>query len=108
MVDTRIDSMVGFVDIKNIDWNIPKAEPGAFMAAAHEGKRLASKALEAITRHGFDELKFDKLLIRTHEGNTGARREVERYGYRFESTVRKDYRTTADVIVDLLYYSRVR
>lgn len=108
LVDTRTGGMAGFVDIKNIDWNIPKAELGAFMDAAHEGKGLASKALAAITRHCFDELKFDKLLIRTHEGNAGARRVVERNGYQLEGTVRKDYRTTAGVVVDLMYYGKVR
>jgi RimJ/RimL family protein N-acetyltransferase len=108
LVDTRTDHMVGFVDIKNIDWNIPKAELGAYMDAAHQGQGLASKALEAITRYGFDVLKFDKLLIRTHAGNTGARRVIMKNGYELEGTVRKDYRTTAGVVVDLLYYGKVR
>jgi ribosomal-protein-serine acetyltransferase len=78
------------------------------MDAAHEGQGLASKALEAITRHCFDVLALDKLLIRTHEGNLGARRVVERNGYLLEGTVRKDYRTTAGVVVDLMYYGKVR
>lgn len=108
LVEQRTDRMVGFVDIKSIDWNIPKAELGAFMDAAYEGQGLATKALQAITRHGFDVLKFDKLLIRTHEGNAGARRVIERNGYQLEGTVRKDYRTTAGVVVDLMYYGRVR
>ena len=108
LVDERMDRMVGFVDIKNIDWKIPKAELGAFIDAAHEGQGLASKALEAITRHCFDELKLDKLLIRTHEANIGARRVVEKNGYELEGTVRKDYPTTAGVVVDLMYYGRVR
>jgi ribosomal-protein-serine acetyltransferase len=108
LVDMRTDRMVGFVDVKSIDWKIPKAELGAFMDAAHEGQGLASKALEAITRYCFDELKLDKLLIRTHEGNVGARRVVEKNGYQLEGTVRKDYRTTAGVVVDLMYYGKVR
>jgi ribosomal-protein-serine acetyltransferase len=108
LVDTRTNDLVGFVDIKNIDWNIPKAELGAFMDAAYEGQGLASKALEAITRYAFDVLHVDKLLIRTHEGNNGARRVVEKNGYQLEGTVRKDYRTTAGVVVDLMYYGRVR
>lgn len=108
LVHQDTDELVGFVDIKNIDWNIPKAELGAFMDAAHEGRGLASQALAAITRHGFEEMKFDKLLIRTHHGNTGARRVIEKNGYELEGTVRKDYRTTAGVVVDLMYYGKVR
>lgn len=108
LVDTRTGRMVGFVDIKNIDWSIPKAELGAFVDAAHEGQGLASRALEAITHYCFDGLKLDKLLIRTHESNTGARRVVERNGYELEGRVRKDYRTTSGMVVDLLYYGKVR
>ena len=53
LVDTDTDRMAGFVDIKSIDWEYPKAELGAFMDAAYEGRGLASKALAAITRYGF-------------------------------------------------------
>ena len=108
VVDTRTGGMAGFVDIKNIDWKIPKAELGAFMDSNYERQGIASKALEAITRHCFDTLALDKLLIRTHEGNTGARKVIERNGYQLEGTVRKDYRTTAGVVVDLMYYGKVR
>lgn len=102
------DAMVGFVDIKNIDWNIPKAELGAFMDAAHEGQGLASRALESITHHCFDVLGMEKLLIRTHEGNTGARKVIERNGYTLEGIVRKDYKTTSGAVVDLMYYGKLR
>jgi RimJ/RimL family protein N-acetyltransferase len=106
--DVSNGAMAGFVDIKNIDRNIPKAELGAFMDASYQGQGIASKALEAITRHCFEDEKFDKLLIRTHASNIGARKVIERNGYQLEGTVRKDYRTTAGVVVDLLYYGRIR
>ena len=108
LVDTRTGGTAGLVDIKNIDRSIPKAELGAFMDAAYEGQGLASHALQAITRHCFDVLGIDKLLIRTHEGNLAARKVIERNGYQLEGKVRKDYRTTAGEVVDLLYYGKVR
>lgn len=108
VIDTRTGGTAGLVDIKNIDRSIPKAELGAFMDEAYEGKGLASQALDAITRHCFETMGFDKLLIRTHEGNIGARKVIERNGYQLEGKVRKDYRTTAGEVVDLLYYGRIR
>jgi ribosomal-protein-serine acetyltransferase len=108
VVDTRTNTMVGFVDVKNIDWNIPKAELGAYMDAEHEGQGIASRALAAITQHCFEELGMDKLLIRTHERNTGARRVIEKNGYTQEGLVRRDYKTTSGEVVDLLYYGKVR
>lgn len=108
VIDMRSNTMVGFVDVKNIDWSIPKAELGAFMDADYEGKGIASRALAAITRYCFEELAMDKLLIRTHESNTGARRVIEKNGYVLEGIVRKDYKTTAGVVVDLMYYGHTR
>ncbi|MBP6391722.1 MAG: GNAT family N-acetyltransferase [Flavobacteriales bacterium] len=108
LVDSRTGRMAGFVDIKSIDWKIPKAELGAFMDASYEGQGIASQALAAITYHGFHVLGFDKLLLRTHESNTGSRRVAEKNGYLLEGTIRKDYRTTKGEVVDLMYYGRVR
>ncbi len=108
VVDRRTDHMLGFVDVKNIDWNIPKAELGAYMDAGHEGLGIASQALAAITRYCFEDLGMVKLLIRTHERNSGARRVIEKNGYEREGLVRKDYKTTSGEVVDLLYYGKVR
>jgi ribosomal-protein-serine acetyltransferase len=106
--DERTHTLAGFVDLKSIDWAIPKADIGSFMDGGYEGQGLASWALGAITKHGFEELELDKLLLRTHESNTGSRRVAEKNGYQLEGTIRKDYRTTSGRVVDLMYFGKVR
>jgi RimJ/RimL family protein N-acetyltransferase len=104
IVDTSTKKLAGFVDIKNIDWNIPKAELGCFIDKDYEGKGIGAKALTAITAYCFDELRLHKLLLRTHETNTGSRKIAERNGFQLEGVIRSDYKTTSGVRVDLMYY----
>jgi ribosomal-protein-serine acetyltransferase len=102
--DTK--ELVGFVDIKNIDWDIPKAELGFYTDRNYAGKGISSKAFKLIIKHCFDELSFGKLYLRTHENNLPARRLAEKCGFEIEGRIRKDYKTTSGEIVDLIYYGR--
>ena len=45
IIETINNEMIGFFDVKNIDWNIPKAEIGYFIDKNHKGKGIAKKAL---------------------------------------------------------------
>src|SRR5688572_22179508 len=49
---------IGFIDIKSIDWNIPKAEMGYFIDANYEGRGIISKAFAYIVSHCFEDLKM--------------------------------------------------
>jgi RimJ/RimL family protein N-acetyltransferase len=53
IIDTINNQMIGFFDVKNIDWNIPKAEIGYFIDKNHTGKVIAKKALNGIVSHFF-------------------------------------------------------
>jgi RimJ/RimL family protein N-acetyltransferase len=97
-------NLVGYVDVKSIDWNIPKAELGFFIDAGYEGKGIISRAVAKIVEHCFETLKMKKLFLRTHEKNTGSRRVAEKNGFILEGIIKSDYKTTSGVIVDLMYY----
>jgi RimJ/RimL family protein N-acetyltransferase len=107
IVDNITGSFVGFLDIKNIDWNIPKGELGCFIDKKYEGKRISAKAFSLFTNHCFTEFGFNKLFLRTHEKNLAARRLAEGCGFEIEGTIRRDYKTTEGELVDLLYYGKL-
>ena len=44
IVDTDKNQLAGFLDLKNIDWNLPKSEVGCYMDEAYAGKGIAQKA----------------------------------------------------------------
>lgn len=107
IIDQTNGEIAGFLDIKHIDWNIPKAELGSYTDEAYAGKGMTTKAFEIFTEHCFKELGFAKLFLRTHETNIAAQKVAERCGFELEGRIRKDYKTTAGDIVDLLYYGRI-
>lgn len=108
VIDITNDKIAGFIDVKNIDWNIPKAELGCFVDKDYENKGLSSRALETVIDHLFEEYKFAKLFLRTHESNASARKLAEKCGFEMEGRIRKDYKTTKGELVDLIYYGRLK
>jgi ribosomal-protein-serine acetyltransferase len=107
VVNDHNNSLIGFIDIKNIDWNIPKGELGYFIDEEYSNKGIFKKALQVFTDFCFSEYGFNKLFLRTHESNYSARKIAERCGFELEGTIRRDYKTTAGELVDLLYYGKL-
>lgn len=107
IVDNSNDKIAGFIDLKNIDWSIPKSELGCYMDEHYANKGIATKAFRLFCDFCFTGYKFQKLFSRTHQSNTAARRMLEKSGFEIEGTIRRDYKTTSGEIVDLIYYGRI-
>jgi len=107
ITDVDTNEFVGLIDVKNIDWNVPKAELGAFIDARYESKGIVTKATHFVVDHIVKEFEFIKLLCRANRRNTGSIAVILKNGFKFEGTIRNDYRTTKGEIVDLNYYGRV-
>lgn len=107
VIDSSSGNMIGYIDIKNIDWTIPKAELGCFIDETYAGKGISTKGLKLVIDYLFKELKFNKLYLRTHHANTGSRKIAEKNGFTLEGTIRMDYKTTKGELVDLMYYGRL-
>lgn len=102
--NTLNNELVGFFDVKNIDWNIPKAEIGYFIDTKYLGKGLASQFLEVVTHYYMNTLGFNKILLRIHEENISSIKVAENCGFVKEGSIRKDYKKTNGEIVDMLYF----
>jgi RimJ/RimL family protein N-acetyltransferase len=98
------DRIAGFIDVKNIDWTIPKAELGCFIDLDYEGKGVSYKSLALVIGHLLTTHRFRKLLIRTHPTNLPARALAEKCSFEKEGVIRRDYKTTKGELVDLVYY----
>nr|WP_321234223.1 GNAT family protein [uncultured Psychroserpens sp.] len=107
IADIETNAFVGLVDVKNIDWNVPKAELGSFIDTRYEGQGITSKATNLVVDYIVNEYKFIKLLCRASSRNKGSIAVILKNGFELEGTIRKDYRTTKGEIVDLNYYGRV-
>lgn len=108
IIDTTTNTLIGYTDIKNIDWNIPKAEIRYFIDRDYESKRIISKAVTRIIEYCFTELKLRKIFLRTHESNIASIRIAEKHGFAQEGIIRSDYKTTRGKIIDVIYYGLLR
>src|ERR1043165_5824363 len=104
VTDNANDALIASIQIKSLDWRIPKAELGYYVDADHEGKGIVTKAVSKIITYGFEELGLFKMFIRTHEHNISSRKVAEKNGLIYEGTIRADYKTTGGDIVDIMYY----
>lgn len=107
ITDISTGQFVGLVDVKNIDWNVPKAELGSFIDNRYEGKGIVTKATNLVVDYIVEKHKFLKLLCRANSRNKGSIAVILKNGFELEGTIRKDYRTTKGEIVDLNYYGRI-
>lgn len=107
IIDVATNEFVGLVDVKNIDWNVPKAELGSFIGTNYEGKGIATEATSLVVDHLIETYHFKKLLCRANSRNIGSINVILKNGFELEGTIRNDYRTTKGEVVDLNYYGRV-
>ncbi len=108
LTEDQTGKIVGYLDLKNIDWSIPKSEVGCYIDELYAGKGITTKAFSVFCEFCFKAYGFEKLFLRTHETNTSARRVAEKCGFEKEGVLRKDYKTSSGELVDLIYYGRLR
>lgn len=106
--DNTNKSIVGFIDLKNIDWSIPKSELGFFIDQDYTGKGITTKAVKTLCAFCFNSYGFQKIFLRTHPSNISAIAVAEKCGFELEGTIRKDYKTTSGKLVDLNYYGLLK
>ncbi|WP_452602620.1 GNAT family N-acetyltransferase [Pontimicrobium sp. MEBiC06410] len=107
IIDTTTNDFVGLVDVKNIDWSIPKAELGLFIDKHYEGKGITTKAMRLVIKSIISKYHFKKLLCRASSKNLGSISVILKNNFKLEGTIRRDYKTTKGEIVDLNYYGRI-
>ena len=106
-MDNLTNEFVAFIDLKNLDWSIPKTEIGCYTDKKIAGRGMTTKAMKLFVDYCFKNFEFKKIYLRTHHSNKAAQIVAEKCGFELEGTIRKDYITTAGEIVDLMYYGRL-
>ncbi len=107
IIDKSNNNFIGFIDLKNLDWSIPKTEIGCYTDEQYTAKGITTKALQLFIEFASTEFAFKKIFLRTHHSNKPAIAIAEKCGFELEGTLRMDYKTTSGKIVDLLYYGKL-
>lgn len=107
LIHQKSKKAVGLIDFKNIDWNVPKAEVGAFIDVDSEGKGLISKVGSLLIDTLAKQYQFKKIYCRAAPENKRSINSILRYGFELEGTLRRDYKTTNGRLIDLNYYGKL-
>jgi len=74
---------------------------GYWLGAAYTGRGLATRAVRALARHGFDELGLVRVEARVEVSNAASRAVLERVGFRREGVLRSAAVVDEVVVGDL-------
>ncbi len=105
--DVKSNGLIGLIDVKNINWNIPKAELGCFIDSYYANSGIASQLLPLFVEKLVQQYRFKKLLCRISPDNPSSIQVALKSGFEFEGTIRRDYKTTSGKIVDVNYYGKI-
>jgi RimJ/RimL family protein N-acetyltransferase len=106
--DQAEKKLCGAVFLKNFEWSVPKCELGYFIDKNEEGKGITTGALKEIITYCFENLKLNKLFLRTAIDNIGSKKVAEKNGFIEEGILRKDFMTERGELIDVVYYGLIK
>lgn len=102
--DNDTAKLIGFIRIFCIDWHIPKGEIGFFIDHKHTQRGLMTEGMVALLNFVFEQLKFEKLILRTATDNYPTQRLARKVGFRREGDLRADFKRPAGELIDVMYF----
>jgi RimJ/RimL family protein N-acetyltransferase len=88
--DGHAGRLIGGAGLHALEWKVRRFEIGYWLGPAHTGRGLASEAVRALARMGFERLRARRMEIRTDARNTASRVVAERCGFTLEGQLRQD------------------
>lgn len=86
------DKMIGTCGYTSFNYSADGGEVGYVLNPDYQGQGLATEALRAVMRFGFEELSLHRIEAHFIEGNDRSRRLMERVGMQFEGYARESMR----------------
>jgi [ribosomal protein S5]-alanine N-acetyltransferase len=84
-----------------------RAEIGYWLGQPFWGRGIMTSAVQAVSRHGFEELKLGKITAHVFSFNVASARVVEKAGFQLEGYLRKHFLKDGEFI-DAKAYGLVR
>ena len=101
------NQMIGSVGISSVNRNHNRIEASYDLAQEYWGKGIMTKALKAVLKYGFEELKFNRIEAFAMAGNIGSNKVLAKCGFSFEGNLRQ-HRFHNGRYVDIGIYSALR
>lgn len=102
--ETRSAELIGFIDVFEINWRIPKGELTFFIDLQHKEKGLMTEALREVIEFCFDQLLLEKLSFKTAMDNYAAQRLARKCGFIREGDLRNEFRNKSGALIDAMLF----
>ena len=89
VVDRESERMIGTCGFTRFHYETDCAEIGYVIHPAYWGRGIASEAVEAVIRFGFQRLDLNRIEAKFMEGNLASRRVMEKNGMVYEGMMRQ-------------------
>jgi RimJ/RimL family protein N-acetyltransferase len=96
--------LIGYIRVFNINWDVPKGEIGYFVDRKFSKKGFMTEALTSIIHFSFQQLKLEKLVLRTAMDNYPSQRLARKCGFRREGDLRSEFKKPSGEIIDLMLF----
>jgi RimJ/RimL family protein N-acetyltransferase len=100
--------LLGLVSLRNMAWEIPKAELAYLLSADAEGHGYMQEALGAVVQWVFLELGLGRMYCQLRPENMRSAQLIQRMQFRHEGCFRQDYRGADGQLYDLDQYALLR
>lgn len=85
----RHGSLIGCIDLHQIDWVNGNARIGYWLDKEHTGHGIMTRAVHLLTEYAFEALDLHRIEIHVATGNHRSRRIPERLGFTLEGVLRE-------------------
>lgn len=102
--DKRSAELIGFICLVNIEWDLPKGEVQFFIDKDFAKKGIMTEVLKRLTAFAFDQVKMQKLTIKTAMEYYPPQRLARKCGFNREGDLRSELRKPSGEIMDVMLF----
>ncbi len=102
------NTLVGLVNIKNIDPSVKKCEVGYFISEQMAGNGIVSKFTSDVVTYCFETLHMNKVFLRIAPENIGSQKVATKNGFQKEGVLRQEYKGFQDKYEDVMYFGLLK
>lgn len=108
IIDTNTNELIGFINIKNINRNIPMCELGYFIDEQFQGKGIITKAVGVIVKFCFEQMEMSKIFICTDPSNLASQKVALKNGFMQEGILRNEFKDPEGNVHDVVYFGLLK
>lgn len=100
--------LIGFVNFRELDWEIPRAELSYFLHQDHAGQGVMTEVIARMVQFAFRQLVLNKLVLKTLIDNYASQRLARKVGFRREGDLRNEIRRNSGGLFDVMLFGLTR